>query len=614
METLVLKIVICSGILLGLYHLLLSKEKTFVFNRFYLIFSVIFSLTIPFLTIELPELNEDKPTLLIEQEISQPILTGQIVEEKSFDLNQILLTTYCLIAVFFLAKFIFSVLKIKNLKGRKIIYKSKKIVLLKRDLAPFSFWNTIYISEKSFTDSGIDERVFMHEEIHIQQKHSLDLVFIELTKAVLWINPFFYFYKNAMINNHEFLADEEVINKKNDIKNYQELILQEVLKQQNLSLTHQFNFNNTKKRFIMMTKQNSKFAKVKKFLAVPVFAIAAFVFAEKVYGNNVGDLKNDYGIKSNATKLSLNHSEAYKEFIKIIERYEPIIKNRDHKKFTTEVPREVQVKLADLFDNFNSTDLIEAPIWVKYTEISREIPTINQMNKFLISSYKIEIDGKLVDNKVLKNYKNTDFYNVYILKVIPTNPDYGKYDYGVVLYTKAFAKKYNAAKKITVSFKVDMAEYKQWVKNDTISPKKNKDAKVSQPKKEKITKTIFEDFSETKTIPPPPPPSANFVQADFPGGIHDLRVKIAENFDSSLFDKKTGIISTSIFISVDENGKTTDVIADGEDIAFNTEAVRTVKLATNNKPWKPAKDNGKNVKTVFKLPLKMQFATNSPAK
>ncbi|KQT22198.1 hypothetical protein ASG31_02345 [Chryseobacterium sp. Leaf404] len=614
MESLVLKIIICSGILLGLYHWFLSKEKTFVFNRFYLIFSVVFSLIIPFVTIELPEFNEEKPTLLIEQEISQQILTGQILEEKSFDFTEILLVIYCLIALIFLFKFIFSVLKIKNLKGRKIIYKSRNVVFLKQDLAPFSFWNTIYISEKSFKSSGIDERVFLHEDIHIRQKHSLDLIFIEILKSILWLNPIFYFYKNAMVNNHEFLADERVITKNTDIKNYQELILQEVLKQQNLSLTHQFNFNNTKKRFIMMTKQNSKFAKAKKFLSIPVFAIAVFVFAEKVYGSNIGDLKNDYGIKSNATKPSLNHSEAYKEFIKIIERYEPLIKNRDHEKFTKEVPREVQVKLADLFDNFNSTDLIQAPIWVKYTEINREVPTANQIKKFMSSRYNIEIDGKLVENKVLKNYKNTDFYHIYILKVIPTNPDYGKYDYGVVLYTKAFAKKYNAAKNITVSFKVDMAEYKQWVKNDTISPKKNKDAKVSQPKKEKITKTIVEDFSETKTIPPPPPPSANFVQADFPGGIHDLRVKIAENFDSSLFDKKTGIISTSIFISVDENGKTTDVMADGEDTAFNTEAVRTVKLATNTKVWKPAKDNGKNVKTVFKLPLKMQFAKNSPAK
>ncbi|MBD8083196.1 M56 family metallopeptidase [Chryseobacterium caseinilyticum] len=611
METFILKTVICSGILFGLYHWFLAKEKTFVFNRFYLIFSVIFSLTIPFLTIELPNLKEEKSNLVVGEEIPQQVFTQQITEESSFDFNQIILAVYCLIAVLFLAKFIISILKIKSLKGRRLIYKSKNIVLLQEDLAPFSFWNTIYISEKSFSNSGIDNRVFMHEEIHIQQKHSLDLIFIELTKAVLWINPFFYFYKSAMVNNHEFLADEEVINKNINIKNYQELILQEVLKQQNIPLTHQFNFNNTKKRFIMMTKQNSKFAKAKKFLAVPVFAIAAFVFAEKVYGNNIDDLKSDYGIKISPIKSSLNHSEAYKEFTKIIEKYDQIIKNRDHEKFTKEVPREVLVNLADLFDKFNSKDLTEAPIWVKYTEINREIPTINQMNKFLSSRYNISIDGKVVENKDLKNYKNTDFYHVYILKVLPTNPDYGKYDYGVILYTKAFAKKYNSAKNITVSFKVDMAEYKQWVQNDTIAPKKRKETKAE------IKKIKPEDINVNEYPPvamPKPVQTVEQTPAEYPGGMDLMRKGMGENFNPAPFEKLSGTVKASILISVDENGKTTDIKVTGPNSEFNKEAYRVTELMTAGKIWKPATENGKPAKSVYKLPLAMKFENTAPIK
>ena len=89
-----------------------------------------------------------------------------------------------------------------------------------------------------------------------------------------------------MVNNHEFIADESVIVQSKNVKNYQELILQEIIKQQNLDLIHQFNFNNTKKRFIMMTKKNSKFAKAKMLLVIPALAIAGFVFAEKTYKTN----------------------------------------------------------------------------------------------------------------------------------------------------------------------------------------------------------------------------------------------------------------------------------------------------------------------------------------
>ena len=456
METFALKIFLCSGILLGLYHWFLAKEKTLVFNRFYLIFSVIFFLFIPFLTIELSEFTKEKPMLLIEQEIPQPILTVQIIEEKSFDFTQIIMTVYFLIAVFLLAKFIFSILKIKNLKGRKIIYKSRNVILLKPDLAPFSFWNTIYISEKSFTDFEIDERVFLHEEIHIQQKHSLDLIFIELIKSILWLNPFFYFYKNAMINNHEFLADEEVINQNTDIKNYQELILQEVMKQQNLTLTHQFNFNNTKKRFIMMTKQNSKFAKAKKMIALPLFAITTVVFAEKVYAN----------------------------------------------------------------------DKISAP--------------------------EIKLEKKFQNEKVL--------------------------------FSQEFFKK---------------------VKTDTISPKKARETKAE-------IKKITPDEINANDAPPVAAPkivqTGEQIPAEYPGGIHVMRMFVGNNFDSGVFDKNTtGTMKTSIFISIDENGKTTKIKTEEDNMVFNKEAERVVKLATDNKTWKPAIENGIPVKSVFKLPLTMRF-------
>ena len=41
---------------------------------------------------------------------------------------------------------------------------------------------------------------------------------------------------------------------------------------------------------------------------------------------------------------------------------------------------------------------------------------------------------------------------------------------------------------------------------------------------------------------------------------------------------------------------------------FNSEAVRSLKLSNGDKTWKPATENGENVKTVYRLPLTMKFA------
>ncbi|WP_175621331.1 M56 family metallopeptidase [Chryseobacterium schmidteae] len=285
----VLKIILCSGILLGLYHLFLVKEKTFTFNRFYLIAALLFSLCIPFATIETKEVVKEIPATVFAKSIEQPVETQIVTQQESFDYTPILLIIYCSIAAFLLFKIIYSVLKIKRLRGRNLMYQNRNVFLLKQDLAPFSFWNTIYLSETYFKNPKIEDSVFLHEEIHVKQKHSLDILFVEVLKAIFWINPFIWFYKKAMVNNHEFIADESVISKNKNIKTYQELILQEILKQQDLSLIHQFNFNNTKKRFIMMNTKNSKFAKVKNYLAVPVFAVLAIVFAEKTYAKETSE-------------------------------------------------------------------------------------------------------------------------------------------------------------------------------------------------------------------------------------------------------------------------------------------------------------------------------------
>ncbi|MBO6200237.1 MAG: hypothetical protein J6N74_01295, partial [Chryseobacterium sp.] len=111
-------------------------------------------------------------------------------------------------------------------------------------------------------------------------------------------------------------------------------------------------------------------------------------------------------------------------------------------------------------------------------------------------------------------------------------------------------------------------------------------------------------------IPPPPPPASNSTAAQFPEGINSLRMSFSNIFDSSKFvddTKNKGTFKTNIYIRIDENGKTTDVRAEGPNTNFNTEAVRAMKVATENVTWKPATEEGKAAATVFQFPITMNF-------
>ncbi|MCW3160802.1 M56 family metallopeptidase [Chryseobacterium oryctis] len=284
MELIIFKIILCSSLLIGLYYIFLEKEKMHQFNRFFLISSLLFSLVAPFVSIktEIPK-SVSNPKILFEETTQQVLnLTSK---EETFSWIYLIGIIYGTITLILLTKIIVSVIKIKKIKGKKIAYQSVNIIITKQQLPPFTFWKTIYLSENYFVNNKIDERVFLHEKSHLEQKHSMDLLFIEFLKAIMWFNPALYFYKKAIITNHEFLADETVLKSNFNVKEYQTLILDEIISSQNYSLTHTFNFNNTKKRFIMMNRKKSNLTGIKKIISIPVLIIAFGLFVQKTYAN-----------------------------------------------------------------------------------------------------------------------------------------------------------------------------------------------------------------------------------------------------------------------------------------------------------------------------------------
>lgn len=601
METIILKIILCSGIVLGLYNLFLAKEKTFTFNRFYLLLGLIFSYSIPFVTIETKEIVKEKPTLIMEQEIPMQVLQNPIpTQTETFDYMQLLMIIYFVISGIMIVKMIYSVIKIKTLKGRKIIYANRNVVLLKKDIAPFSFLSTIYLSEKYLKAGKINDSIFLHEEIHVIQKHSLDVLFIETVKAFSWFNPFIYFYKNILITNHEFIADEKVISQRENIKDYQQLILNEVLKQQNLQLTHQFNFNNTKKRFIMMTKRNSKFAEAKKYLAIPLFILLAGIFAEKVSAKNAS--------AQNTDRIENSFSEdPYIEFNKIIKKYGNLLEQKKYGEFHKAVSNTDRARLQELYFKLTKEQRDDTPLLFGHspTKFEKLNVTQSQLNDFMNSKkYGLWIDGKKIKNQDLKNYKPEDFSHLFVSKryenaISTKNPQ----PYQVDMMTNAYFKNYLDEKEdIFMGFKESMTSKRR----DTITPRKNVNAKLTEVSSQKSDSEI-KSVRDIGVAPEIDLKQEVTTLPEYPGGVNAMRNKVSQNFNGAVFKGDENTVKTNIVFIINEKGEVSDVRADGNNEIFNKEAVRTVKLANDKITWKPATKDGNNVAYRFQLPLTMKF-------
>ncbi|WP_141384658.1 M56 family metallopeptidase, partial [Flavobacterium flevense] len=122
-----------------------------------------------------------------------------------------------------------------------------------------------------------------HELIHVNQKHTLDILFIEILKVIFWFNPIFIFYKKAIQLNHEFLADEKVVKSHNNVPFYQNLLLSKANVNPTYYLASNLNYSVTKKRLIMMTKNTSTTrALLKKGILIPLLTALVFSLCTKV--------------------------------------------------------------------------------------------------------------------------------------------------------------------------------------------------------------------------------------------------------------------------------------------------------------------------------------------
>ncbi|WP_226063671.1 M56 family metallopeptidase [Kaistella polysaccharea] len=461
MIPIILKIILCSSFLIGLYFLFLERERTFKFNRFFLLTSLIFSYCIPVISIPALFPEKTKGSLIFGETsaVLNPV-TSTFSEPRFFENYWLII--YFAISGLLLLKFIYSVFKIRQLRGEKIIYKNQKVIVADHITVPFSFLNTVFLPSKYLKNSQVQLQIFLHEKCHVDQKHSVDLLLLEFLKVFSWFNPALFFYKKAMIGNHEFLADDYVLQNNFDLKNYQKIILYEIEGSQKFNLTHQFNFNNTKKRFIMMTTKNSRLTGIKKFALLLVLALLFLLFTKKI----------------------------------------------DAQIATEKLPDE------------------------------KATPKI----KKVISP---EVDKNLI-------WKSE--------QVLPIPPD------------------------VPATFDL---------KTDTI---KKRAAKV-----------------EDAPVPPPPPPPSEFEQipAEFPGGITLLRQSVGNQFDTTIFVGDEGLLKTTAYLSIDENGKVTNVIAEGKNKKFNRETERAINSVTKDKIWKPALENGQPVKSVMKMPITMEFSGSS---
>lgn len=449
-----LKVTLCSSCLLLFYRLVLDCEKMFRFNRFYLLGSLLLSLMLPLLPIEIfigqaiysPPADFPLGEQAIPGRFSVPLVSEPILP-TGFPWLGLLGIGYLVIGSGLLFRFGKNILQlIQRIRESEVSRLEKINVVLVDSPAtlPHSFLTYVFLPKTIYLEGTLEKEILDHECAHVRQWHSLDILFVELLKVIFWFNPAFYLYRNAIALNHEFLADEAVLNTHRDVPTYQHLLLQKVNASSHQLFTSQFNYSFTKKRFVMMYKQTSRSrARLIQGTLVPLLAVIFFTFSDLTLAQIAPPPPPVERVPPPPPPVERGaSSDMVKEYNALVNKYIDKTK-RDFVQEPSKVDGDrMEVLLAAMSQ--------EQKVSLDYTihkikPLFRTTPTETEYEKYKNQKeYGVWIDGKKVPNTALDQYKPSDFSQVFVSKLYANaQKTIGyKYKYQLDLMTNDHYEKY----------------------------------------------------------------------------------------------------------------------------------------------------------------------------
>lgn len=275
------------------YCLLLNKETHYLLNRFYLVLSSIVSFILPVLQLGIllpPIPDPSNASYFVAEQVTNvpaPIAVPVQVTAPAFTLQDglwyVYLTGAIVCAVLLTIKLV-SLFKL--IRTNKVIKKDNyNVVYLKDTNTAFSFFNYLFIG----TEANNERTILRHELVHIRQKHSVDILFLEFLKIINWFNPMVYLLQNSLKTQHEYIADEQTVTEEADATSYSSFLVNNAYGLSGPAITHSFyNLNLLKNRIIMLHQQRSgNLARLKYLVAVPIGAAllcASTLGFSKTYG------------------------------------------------------------------------------------------------------------------------------------------------------------------------------------------------------------------------------------------------------------------------------------------------------------------------------------------
>lgn len=267
----------CAG-----YYLVLRHLTFYTLNRIYLLGAILFATIYP--KINLSDFLEH------HQHIARPVQVvafswqapaNALAEATKHDYwfwgEIVLWTGAALFGIRLLIQF-YSLFKLYRRSTAGKIY-NHNVRIIDGNAGPFSFWKSIFINPANHEASDLPS-ILQHEQIHVSELHTLDVLLAELSTVFYWFNPGVWLMKKAVRENIEFITDRKILKNGTDSKQYQYSLVNVSFAAAPQGIVNHFNISTIKKRIIMMNaKRSSKYNLTRYAFLVPAVVALLLVFS-----------------------------------------------------------------------------------------------------------------------------------------------------------------------------------------------------------------------------------------------------------------------------------------------------------------------------------------------
>ncbi|MBB1139770.1 M56 family metallopeptidase [Myroides sp. WP-1] len=266
-------------IVLAFYYLVLRKETFFSAIRYYFLVGIGLSFILPLLRFT--------QTVYVEQHIDWSALLQQgnedlLVEEQLSWINALdwqTILTYLVLTISSVLGFLFVAKVIRLTRYVKQLPLWANHAMVKIDgttQEAYSFWKWIVLPTQD-RESETLSTIIQHEQVHVQEKHSIDLLLISGLRCIFWFNPLLILLEQVIRLNLEYIVDQKVSAVQNSYEYQMTLVRFEQTKGSAMSLVNSFGSSDLKKRIIKLNQPKSKNMKKSKFVLCLPLVVGFFL-------------------------------------------------------------------------------------------------------------------------------------------------------------------------------------------------------------------------------------------------------------------------------------------------------------------------------------------------